>query len=146
MLLQHPYRNSLLSRSACADEIPQVVPTDAAAALEPPASADQPAFDESETAGSTQAPISDSSLIDIAGVEVVDEASAGQNPARDAPQQTQVLHVCLGPLPDTHTSCKAFYFMRNQPGKLVLEDIDTQLECGIMSEGPSLKMLQQVSA
>lgn len=60
------------------------------------------------------------------------------------PQQTQVLHVCLGSLPDMHMSCKAFYFLRSQPGRLTVEDIDTQLECGVLSEGPSLKMLQQV--
>ena len=126
-----------------ADEAPQVVVDPAASAEEAPASADQAAADAA-TGGDV---VQDASLpTDGSGFQAVEQSSVVQHSVQrpDVPQQTQVLHVCLGSLPDMHASCKAFYFLRSQPGRLTIEDMDTQIDCGILSEGPSLKMLQQV--
>ena len=129
-----------------ADEGPQLVPHDPAASAPEQASptADQPASDTVAATEDVQNTVTDSTPAESTGFEAVEQSSTLQRPARDVPQQTQVLHVCLGPLPDIHSSCKAFYFMREQPGTLTLEDMDTQVDCGVLSEGPSLKMLQQV--
>ena len=138
--------NCLTRDASPAGETPQV-PADPASGASDNASApaDQPTADFS---GGDVAEDADpqSPPADGSGFEVVEQSAALQEPAQrpDVPQQTQVLHVCLGSLPDMHMSCKAFYFLRSQPGRLTIEDIDTQLECGVLSEGPSLKMLQQV--
>lgn len=106
---------------------------------------DQPATDAVTGVDSVQDANSDGSPTG-SGFEAVEQSSVVQHSAvrPDVPQQTQVLHVCLGSLPDMHASCTAFYFLRNQPGNLTIEDMDTQIDCGILSEGPSLKMLRQV--
>lgn len=128
-----------------ADETPQIVPSDpAASASEEASAAEQPASDTAASTEDVQNTVTESTPAEVTGFEAVQQSSTLQQPARDVPQQTQVLHVCLGPLPDVHSSCKAFYFMRQQPGKLAVEDMDTQVDCGVLSEGPSLKMLQQV--
>lgn len=128
-----------------ADETPQVLRDPAANASEEASVAtDQPAAD-AVTGGDL---VQDANSEDSprSGFEAVEQSSVIEHAARrpDVPQQTQVLHVCLGSLPDMHASCTAFYFLRNQPGKLTIEDMDTQIDCGILSEGPSLKMLRQV--
>ena len=106
---------------------------------------DQPATDAVTGVDSVQDANSEGSPTG-SGFEAVEQSSGVQHSALrpDVPQQTQVLHICLGSLPDMHASCTAFYFLRNQPGKLTIEDMDTQIDCGILSEGPSLKMLRQV--
>ena len=80
-----------------------------------------------------------------AGFQAVQQSADVQQPTQHGAQHSHVLHVCLGPLPDAHTSCKAFYFLQDQPGKMAVENMESQIECGILSEGPSLKMLQQVT-
>lgn len=106
---------------------------------------DQPAADAG-TGGDSMQDADPEGSPTASGFEAVEQSSDIQHSALkpDVPQQAQVLHVCLGSLPDMHASCTAFYFLRNQPGKLTIEDMDTQIDCGILSEGPSLKMLQQV--
>ena len=113
---------------------------------EAPALPDQAASDILADAEPAQSILSEHPPADVTSFEDVDQSAAVQQPlfGQSGPQQTELLHVCLGPLPDAHASCKAFYFTRNQPGKLTLEDMDSQIDCGILSEGPSLKMLQQV--
>ena len=127
-----------------AEDSPQIVPTDPAASASDQAlpASDQP--DTLITTGSLQNATSESLPSDATGFQAVEQSSALQRPVQDLHRQTQVLHVCLGPLPDAHSSCKAFYFLRNQPGKLAVEDMEFQIDCGMLSEGPSLKMLQQV--
>lgn len=128
-----------------ADETPQVVPADASAdAEEPVASTSQPLSTEVD-AELRQEPSSESAPSAVVGFQGIEQSAAVQQLTRDGSQQRQVLHVCLGPLPDAHAACKAFYFLRDQPGKVAPEDMDTQIECGVLSEGPSLKMLQQVT-
>lgn len=137
----------LICDTAPAGETSQV-PADPTASASEKASAptDQPLASSSSAGDDVLDAPSQSPPADGSGFEVVDQSAALQEPAQrlDVPQQTQVLHVCLGSLPDMHMSCKAFYFLRNQPGRLTIEDFDTQIECGVLSEGPSLKMLQQV--
>ncbi|DBA95316.1 TPA: Dynein heavy chain cytoplasmic [Trebouxia sp. C0006] len=126
------------------DETPQVVPADASAdAEEPIASTSQPMATQAD-ADLRQEPSSESATSASVGCQGIEQSAAVQQLTRDGPQQRQVLHVCLGPLPDAHAACKAFYFLRDQPGKVAPEAMDTQIECGVLSEGPSLKMLQQV--
>lgn len=146
------YRSELLCDNSnilllLADETPQVVPTDSAAdSAEPAASTSQPTDTDTEAgADLRQETSSESTVAATVGFQVVEQSAAIQQPTRDGLQQRQVLHVCLGPLPDAHTSCQAFYFLRDKPGKLTLEDMEPQIECGVLSEGPSLRMLQQVS-
>lgn len=130
-----------------ADEAPQVLTEPAASASEEAsASGDQAAADATTDGDVMQDASLESSPADGSGFQAVEQSSIVQQTAHmpDVPQQTQVLHVCLGSLPDLHASCKAFYFLRSQPGRLTIEDMDTQIDCGILSEGPSLKMLQQV--
>ena len=128
-----------------ADETPQVVPVDASAdAEEPVASTSQPTTTEAD-ADLRQEPSSESAPSAAVGFLGIEQSAAVQQLTRDGSQERQVLHVCLGPLPDAHAACKAFYFLRDQPGKVTPEDMDTQIECGVLSEGPSLKMLQQVT-
>jgi len=128
-----------------ADETPQVVPADAAAdAEEPVASTSQHIITEAD-ADLRQEPSSESAPSAAVGFLGIEQSAAVQQLTHDGPKQRQVLHVCLGPLPDAHAACKAFYFLRDQPGKVAPEDMDTQIECGVLSEGPSLKMLQQVT-
>ena len=126
------------------DETPQIVPTDPAANVEGPAASTGQPTDVESTTDITQEGSAESVAPEAAGFQATEQSAAVQQPSRDVFQQTQSLHVCLGPLPDMHACCKAFYFLRDQPGKVALEDMDTQRECGILSEGPSLKMLQQV--
>lgn len=76
------------------------------------------------------------------GFQAVQQSAAVTEPFRD-PEPSRVLHICLGPLPHSHNSCTAFYFIRSQPGKLALADMDL-LDCGLLAEGPSLQMLHQV--
>ena len=76
------------------------------------------------------------------GFQAVQQSAALTEAFRE-PQQSRILHVCLGPLPSAHISCTSFYFLRSQPGKLTVPDLDS-LDCGLLSEGPSLQMLHQV--
>ena len=128
-----------------ADEAVLIDPA-ASASEEAPASADQAAADTATGGDTVQDASLERSPTDGSGFQAVEQSSAIQHSAQklDLPEQTQVLHVCLGSLPDMHAFCKAFYFLRSQPGRLTMEDMDTQVDCGILSEGPSLKMLQQV--
>lgn len=130
-----------------ADETPQVVPTDSAAdSTEPAASTSQPTDTDTETGADLRQETSSENIVAATvGFQAVEQSAAIQQPTRDGLQQRRVLHVCLGPLPDAHAACQAFYFLRDKPGKLTLEDMEPQIECGVLSEGPSLRMLQQVS-
>ena len=76
------------------------------------------------------------------GFQEVQQSAAVTESDRQ-PQPSRILHVCLGPLPSAHISCTAFYFLRSQPGKLTSTDLDS-LDCGLLSEGPSIQMLHQV--
>lgn len=71
------------------------------------------------------------------------QQSAVATEADRQPQPSRILHACLGPLPSAHISCTAFYFLCSQPGKLTSTDLDS-LDCGLLSEGPSIQMLHQV--
>lgn len=39
---------------------------------------------------------------------------------------------------------RSFYFIRSRPGKLEYEALDSVVECGLLNEGPSLQVLEQV--
>ena len=142
----HALHDTLIDTMLCADDDnPQVVPvdlpTDTQAAT---AAAQQPNASEAVEEGTALSSDADNTDADMSGFQAAVRASPVQQPTHELPQQSQVLHVCLGPLPDVHASCKAFYFLRNEPGKLSPEDMEQQLDCGVLSEGPSLRMLQQV--
>ena len=128
-----------------ADDTPQVVPVDPSVEVETPAAAQQPADQAALNGGNLQEPGTDNQDPESSGFQASERSTPVQELTHSVPQDSQVLHVCLGPLPDAHASCKAFYFLCDEPGKIALEDMETKLECGILSEGPSLRMLQQVS-
>lgn len=54
------------------------------------------------------------------------------------------IRVCTGQLPEAHTDSEAFFFLRSSVGKIAIESLEKEVECGMLSEGPSLKMLEQV--
>lgn len=58
--------------------------------------------------------------------------------------QVSRLHLALGGLPEALASLRTFYFLSSAPGKLNDEDMDTSVECGLLSEGPSLRVLEQL--
>ena len=60
------------------------------------------------------------------------------------PKQVMRLTAAVGNLPEELSSCAAFYFILNRPGKAVFEEMDTAVECGLLNEGPSLRILEQV--
>lgn len=62
------------------------------------------------------------------------------------PKVVTQLHVIVGRLPEELSHCRAFYMIRTAPGKVEFEDLDAVLECGVLSEGPSLRVLEQTIA
>ncbi len=58
----------------------------------------------------------------------------------------QVVRMCMSHLPDISERCEAVYFLRNTPAVLVATDMDKQVDYGVVTQGPSLKMLEQVSS
>ena len=58
----------------------------------------------------------------------------------------QVVRICMSHLPDISEHCEAVYFLRNTPAVLVATDMDKQVDYGVVAQGPSLKMLEQVSS
>ena len=124
---------AVLNKTTFADDTPQVVPLDPSTE------------DEALNEGNLQEPGADSQDPESLGFQASERSTPVQELVHSVPQDSQVLHVCLGPLPDAHASCKAFYFLRDEPGKVAPEDMETHVECGVLSEGPSLRMLQQVS-
>ena len=40
--------------------------------------------------------------------------------------------------------CRSFFFIRSSSEKLAYEELDEGLECGVLSEGPSLRVLEQM--
>ena len=54
--------------------------------------------------------------------------------------------MCMSHLPDISERCEAVYFLRNTPAVLVATDMDKQVDYGVVTQGPSLKMLEQVSS
>ena len=54
--------------------------------------------------------------------------------------------MCMSHLPDISERCEAVYFLRKTPAVLVAADMDKQVDCGVVTQGPSLKMLEQVSS
>jgi hypothetical protein len=61
------------------------------------------------------------------------------------PPVTYRLHVSCGRMREEHASHRAFFMVRGTPGKLTVDDLDTELDCGLINEGPSLSTLEQVS-
>lgn len=59
------------------------------------------------------------------------------------PQQVQRLSAAVGNLPEELAGSPSFYFVLSRPGKVAAEEMDTAVECGLLSEGPSLKNLEQ---
>lgn len=88
------------------------------------------------------------------GAEGGEGAAPGEAPVKRArtPQIIRVLvpkvitklHVALEHLPEDLAHCRAFYIIRSAPGKVAYEELDSMLECGVLSEGPSLRILEQV--
>jgi hypothetical protein len=37
---------------------------------------------------------------------------------------------------------RSFYFIRSKPGKVLFDELDMALEFGLLSEGPSLRVLE----
>ncbi|KAL6757976.1 dynein heavy chain, N-terminal region 1-domain-containing protein, partial [Haematococcus lacustris] len=62
------------------------------------------------------------------------------------PKVTDQLQVCMGRMPQDLSTCPCFYLLRSKPGKVYVEDMDEVLECGVLSEGPSLQALEQTLA
>ncbi|MEW5308429.1 MAG: hypothetical protein WDW38_000392 [Sanguina aurantia] len=60
------------------------------------------------------------------------------------PKLTHRLHVAAGQLPEEMSSFRSFYFIRSRPGKLEHEALDSAVECGLLNEGPSLQVLEQM--
>lgn len=60
------------------------------------------------------------------------------------PKTITKMHVVMGYLPEELSHCRSFYFITSIPGKLEFEQLDEVLECGVLSEGPSLRILEQV--
>ena len=131
--------------SVFTDDTPQIVPLDPSTQAEATADVQQPADQASLNEGTLQEPGADTQDPESSGFQASERSTPVQELTHSVPQDSQVLHVCLGPLPDAHASCKAFYFLRDEPGKVAPEDMETHIECGVLSEGPSLRMLQQVS-
>ncbi|PNH08033.1 Dynein-1-alpha heavy chain, flagellar inner arm I1 complex [Tetrabaena socialis] len=60
------------------------------------------------------------------------------------PKVINKLNVALGSLPEELSSCAAFYFILTRPGRVAAEDLDAVVEFGLLSEGPSLRVLEQM--
>lgn len=101
-----------------------------------------------DTSISSQASVSAAPDQLQSALSTVDSFQAVQQsaPVTEAAHESAVsrtLHISLGSLPHSQSSCTAFYFIRSQSGKLALADMDS-LDCGLLAEGPSLQMLHQV--
>lgn len=59
-------------------------------------------------------------------------------------KQVSRMHIALGSLPDALAALRTFYFLSSAPGRLGEEDMDAAVECGLLSEGPSLRVLEQL--
>lgn len=53
------------------------------------------------------------------------------------------LHVSLGQVPEQLCHCSSFYIISNRPGAVAFEDMDAVLECGVLTAGPFLQVLEQ---
>jgi dynein heavy chain len=60
------------------------------------------------------------------------------------PKRVNKLSTALGSLPEALAVCPAFYFIAARPGRIAVEDLDSALEFGLLSEGPSLRVLEQM--
>ena len=79
------------------------------------------------------------------GVSHVHEGSRRRSTRLQGLTCLQVVRMCMSHLPDISERCEAVYFLRNTPAVLVATDMDTQVDYGVVTQGPSLKMLEQVS-
>lgn len=59
------------------------------------------------------------------------------------PKQVSRLHLATGCLPEELANLASFYLVRSKPGKLMFEDLDDAIECGMLNERPSLRNLEQ---
>ncbi|KXZ49756.1 DHC2 protein [Gonium pectorale] len=60
------------------------------------------------------------------------------------PKVVSKLSVALGSLPEDLSSCPAFYFILNRPGRVASDELDAVVEFGLLSEGPSLRILEHM--
>ncbi len=60
------------------------------------------------------------------------------------PKVVKKLTVAMGCLPEELSSCSAFYFILARPGRVSADEVDAALEFGLLTEGPSLRILEQV--
>eukprot|EP00798_Chlamydomonas_sp_ICE-L_P031817 gene31817-7021_t len=58
------------------------------------------------------------------------------------PKEINKLHISVGSLPEALSACRSFYFLKSKPGRVVIEEIDSMLEHGLLCEGPSLRLLE----
>lgn len=54
------------------------------------------------------------------------------------------LHVNIDQLPQNFSNSSTFYFLRNTEEPLTIENMETELEYGMLAEGPSLQTLRQL--
>lgn len=62
------------------------------------------------------------------------------------PKVVKKLTVAMGCLPEELSSCSAFYFILARPGRVPADEMDAALEFGLLTEGPSLRILEQVGS
>ncbi|GLI59150.1 hypothetical protein VaNZ11_000978 [Volvox africanus] len=60
------------------------------------------------------------------------------------PKVVSKLTIALGSLPEDLSSCPAFYLILNRPGRVAVDELDAVVEFGLLSEGPSLRILEQM--
>ncbi|GIL84660.1 hypothetical protein Vretifemale_13278, partial [Volvox reticuliferus] len=60
------------------------------------------------------------------------------------PKVVSKLTIALGSLPEDLSSCPAFYLILNRPGRVGIDELDAVVEFGLLSEGPSLRILEQM--
>nr|Q9SMH3.1 RecName: Full=Dynein-1-alpha heavy chain, flagellar inner arm I1 complex; AltName: Full=1-alpha DHC; AltName: Full=Dynein-1, subspecies f [Chlamydomonas reinhardtii]CAB56598.1 1-alpha dynein heavy chain [Chlamydomonas reinhardtii] len=88
------------------------------------------------------------------GGEEGDGAEGDEPPAPPAPKYVRrvisvpkvvsKLNVALGSLPEELSVFPVFYFILNRSGHVAAEELDSAVEFGLLSEGPSLRILEQM--
>lgn len=61
------------------------------------------------------------------------------------PKETFKVHLSVNNLPEELSGLRSCFFLRSRPGKITYDDIEDSLETGTLTEGLSLKALEQVS-
>lgn len=60
------------------------------------------------------------------------------------PKVVSKVTVALGSLPEELNTCPAFYLIATRPGRAAFDELDSSVEIGLLSEGPSLRILEQM--